>query len=185
MRTTLSKYWAYFVIAILLAGAGWIWGSAEGIDDTGNAATIQIAPQEGFLAPDFTLETTKGTQISLSDFRGQAILVNFWASWCPPCRAEMPSMENVYREYQDKGFVVLAINVTHQDNLNDAADFVKEQGFTYPILLDEMGIASQEYQLRSLPTSFFIDREGIIQQVTLGGPIPETNLRVIIEGLIK
>ena len=185
MRAFLSKYWLHFTIAILILGAGWIWVSASNADNATTAAAIQTAPQEGFLAPDFSLKTINGEEVTLSDFHGQPILVNFWASWCPPCRAEMPSMENVYQEYQDQGFVVLAINVTHQDVLNDAVYFVEEQGFTYPILLDERGIASQEYQLRSLPTSFFIDREGIIQQIVLGGPIPEADLRARIEGLLK
>ena len=182
IRNILSKYWLYITIAILILGAGWIWVSATKTD---TQKTVETAPQEGFLAPNFTLETTQGTQVSLSDFKGQPVLVNFWASWCPPCRAEMPSMENVYQELQDQGLVILAINVTYQDNLNDAIGFVKSQGFTYPILLDSNGIASENYQLRSLPSSYFINQEGIIQKVVFGGPIPEADLRAQIEGMLK
>ena len=182
MRTILSKYWIYFTIAILVLGAGWIWVSAQ---NTNSTKTLETAPQEGFLAPNFTLDTKNGTQLSLSDFRGQPVLINFWASWCPPCKAEMPGMEIVYQEFQDQGFVVLAINVTHQDSLSDAARFVEEQGFTFPILLDAQAIASQAYQIRSLPTSFFIDQEGIIQQIVFGGPIPKADLHAKIEDLLK
>ncbi len=185
MRTTLSRYWIYFAVAILLAGAGWIWVSAEDIDNADGAATIQTAPQEGFLAPDFTLQTMSGEQITLSDLQGQPVLVNFWASWCPPCRAEMPGMENAYQEYQSQGFVVLAINVTYQDTLSDAISFVETQGFSYPILFDTQGSVSKLYQLRSLPTSFFVDKEGVIQDVVYGGPIPEADIQARIENLLE
>ena len=181
MRTILSKYWTYLVIAVLILGAGWIWLRS---DDTGSATIIETAPQTGFMAPDFTLETMSGTQMSLSDFRGQPVLVNFWASWCPPCRSEMPGMEKVYQELQDQGFVVLAINVAHQDTPSDAAYFVETQGFSFPILLDKEGFASQQYQLRSLPTSFIIDKDGIIQHINLGA-ISEAALQARIEGLLK
>lgn len=184
MRTILSKYWIYFTIAILVLGAGWIWVSSDNENETDSAGTIETAPQKGFLAPDFTLETMNGTQLSLSDFRGQVVLVNFWATWCPPCRSEMPGMEKVYQELQDQGFMVLAINVAHQDSLSDATYFVETQGFSFPILLDKEGFASQQYQLRTLPTSFIVDQDGIIQHVNIGA-IKETALLAKIESLLK
>lgn len=179
MRTMLSKYWLYFVIVVLLIGAGWIWASR---DDAG--AQLQASPQEGFLAPNFTLETLEGETVSLSDFEGQAVMINFWASWCPPCRAEMPSMENVYQKYQNQGFVILAINATHQDTVSGAANFVAEEGFSYPILMDTKDSVSQLYQLRSLPTSLFVGKDGLIQEIVYGGPIPEADLQTRIENLL-
>src|SRR5512141_1413559 len=93
-------------VLILLLGLAWIFISA---DRTGLSTTGKIAaPQKGFLAPDFELKTTGDTSIRLTDLRGQAVLVNLWATWCPPCRAEMKTIEAVYNDYQDKGLVVLA-----------------------------------------------------------------------------
>src|SRR6266540_1712343 len=98
---------------ILIAGASWIILSAN----TTNAATDNAtAPQAGFAAPDFTLKTPTGETYTLSEFRGQAVLVNLWATWCPPCRAEMPTIEKMYQEYKDRGFIDLAIDMTYQDN---------------------------------------------------------------------
>src|SRR5512139_2733154 len=102
---------AYF--ALLALGFAWIFVSA---DRSGTSTAGKIpAPQQGFLAPDFELKTSGGETIRLSDLRGQAVLVNLWATWCPPCRAEMQSIEKVYREYRDEGFTVLAVNMTYQD----------------------------------------------------------------------
>ncbi|HSB03455.1 MAG TPA: TlpA disulfide reductase family protein, partial [Anaerolineales bacterium] len=96
----------------LLAGLAWIWVSA---DRSGASTFGKIpAPQQGFLAPDFELKTPEGESVKLSDLRGQAVLVNLWATWCPPCRAEMQTIEKVYQEYKDRGFIVLAVNMTRQ-----------------------------------------------------------------------
>jgi len=169
-------------IAILIIGAGWIWVSAPSPGSTTDG--IIPAPQKGFLAPDFTLETFNGESITLSDLRGQAVLINLWASWCPPCRAEMPDMQQAYDQYEEQGFTILAINATNQDSHSAAENFVKEHNLTFPILLDRKGEVSSLYQLRSLPTSYFVDSEGIIQEVIVGGPMSEALLRTRIENLL-
>lgn len=167
----------------LLAGFAWIIVSA---DRSGASTSGKIpAPQQGFLAPDFELKTTTGESVKLSDLRGQAVLVNLWATWCPPCRAEMQSIEKVYREYKDEGFTVLAVNMTRQDQLSAVAPFVKEQGLTFPILLDETGEVANAYQLQSLPSSYFIRRDGVINEVVIGGPMSEALLRTRIEDILK
>src|SRR5512146_2019599 len=98
----------------LLAGLAWSFVSA---DRSGASTAGKVpAPQQGFLAPDFELKTLDGESAKLSDLRGQAVLVNLWATWCPPCRAEMQSIEKVYQEYKDQGFTVLAVNMTRQDD---------------------------------------------------------------------
>lgn len=168
---------------ILILGLAWIFISA---DKSGISTSGQIpAPQEGFLAPDFELKTIDGGTIKLSNLRGQAVLVNLWATWCPPCRAEMPAIEKVYNEYKDEGFIVLAVNMTHQDTFSNIAPFIDEYGLTFPILLDETNSAGSAYQLRSLPSSFFIDREGIISEVVIGGPMAEALLRTRVEEILK
>ncbi len=141
-------------------------------------------PYVGFQAPDISLQSSTGDVIALSDFRGQPVLINFWASWCPPCRAEMPAMEQVYKEYQDQGFVVLAVNATNQDNPSLALSFAEEHNLTFPILLDMEGTASHQYNVQSLPTSFFVDRFGKIQEIVVGGPMAEALLRIRTEQLL-
>ena len=139
----------------------------------------------GFMAPDFSLLTENGDEIRLSELRGQAVLINFWASWCNPCRAEMPAMEKVYQEYQGQGFVILAINATSQDNPADAINFASQLGLSFPILFDLDGKVNSAYQVRALPTSFFVDRQGIIQEIVVGGPMSEALLRIRIENLLE
>lgn len=168
---------------ILALGLVWIYLSADKTNASPSGTVA--APQQGFLAPDFELNTTSGETVKLSDLRGQAVLVNLWATWCPPCRAEMQSIEKVYNEYKDQGFVVLAVNMTYQDDASRVMPFVTEQGLTFPIVLDETGDMAQAYQLRSLPSSFFINRDGIINEVVIGGPMAEALLRTRVEEILK
>ncbi|MBI2333385.1 MAG: TlpA family protein disulfide reductase [Chloroflexi bacterium] len=170
-----------FYILVLIAGALWIVLSGE----TGETTVKAAAPQAGFPAPDFTLKTAEGKTYTLSEFKGQAVLVNVWATWCPPCEAEMPAIEKMYKEYKDQGFVVLAINSTFQDDPTEIAPFVDDHGLTFPILLDETSDVSRAYQVRSLPSSYFINRQGIITEVVIGGPMSEALLRTRIEEALK
>lgn len=142
------------------------------------------SPREGFSAPDFTLERLGGEPVTLSEMRGQVVIINLWATWCPPCKAEMPAIENVYRAYQDQGLVVLAVNMTAQDSEADASAFVREKGLTFPILLDRQGEASARYSLRGLPSTYFVDRQGIIRAVIIGGPMTEGVIRAKVEELL-
>jgi thiol-disulfide isomerase/thioredoxin len=169
-------------LLILIAGAAWIVLSA----DTTNAATDKTsAPQAGFTAPDFTLKTPDGEEYTLSKLKGNAVLVNLWATWCPPCRAEMPAIDKMYQEYKDQGFIVLAVNMTYQDDPANIAPFIQKYNLTFPILLEETGDVGAAYQLRSLPSSYFINRAGVIQEVVIGGPMSEALLRTRIEQILK
>jgi len=169
-------------LLILIAGAAWIALSAN----TTNAAIGKTsAPQAGFSAPDFTLKTPSGEEYTLSKLTGNAVLVNLWATWCPPCRAEMPAIEKMYQEYKDQGFVVLAVNMTYQDDPANVVPFAQKYGLTFPILLEETGDVGAAYQLRSLPSSYFINRAGVIQEVVIGGPMSEALLRTRIEHILK
>lgn len=121
------------------------------------------------LAPDFTLQTLDGETIRLSDLRGRPVLINFWASWCGPCRREMPELIRVYEAHRAEGFVILALNDTSLDSLSAVKAFVEEFQLPFPVLLDETGAVSTDlYQLRGLPTSVFINREGFIVRIYLG-----------------
>jgi peroxiredoxin len=170
-------------VLVLVTGLTWIFISADraGVSTSGRIP----APREGFSAPDFSLMTPGGETITLRDLRGQAVLVNLWATWCPPCRAEMPAIQKLYDEYKDQGFVVLAVNMTYQDTPSEVLPFMKANNLSFPILLDETGGMAKSYELRSLPSSFFIDRNGMIQEVVIGGPMSEALLRTRIESILQ
>ena len=170
-------------LIILVLGFAWIVVSADRSD--GSTSGKIPAPQQGFIAPDFELKTPKGETVKLSDLRGQAVLVNLWATWCPPCRAEMETIEKIYQEYQDQGFIVLAVNMTYQDAPLEVVPFVDQHGLTFPILLDETGAMAKAYQLKSLPSSYFINRDGVIREVVIGGPMSEALLRTRTEDILK
>lgn len=182
MKTISSPRWPTLIIMVMSLSAIWIWISRNPANIEGYA--VEQIPHTGFSAPDFNLETIDGKKIQLSELQGKPIIINLWASWCPPCRAEMPALQNVHDTYQNQGLVVLAINATNQDNLQSAIDFTQKHNLTFPILLDVTGKVSNLYQLRSLPTTFFIDESGIIQEIVIGGPMAEALLRVRAERLL-
>jgi len=167
---------------ILFSSAIWIWVSKASPNSTTNGAVP--APQKGFLAPDFNLKTSRGESIRLSELRGHPILLNIWASWCSPCKAEMPALQRTYQTHASQGFVVLGVNATNQDELSLAISFVESRGLTFPILFDENGEVSRSYRVRALPTSFFIDAQGIIQDVVVGGPMSDALLQIRVQQLI-
>jgi cytochrome c biogenesis protein CcmG/thiol:disulfide interchange protein DsbE len=174
----MRRLWA---AAVLLAGAAWIW--AARVPEAAGAGQI-ASPRAGFPAPEFSLPLRSGESAALSDFRGQVVILNLWASWCLPCRAEMPALEAVYAAQRERGLVVLAVNSTHQDSADRAERFVDELGLTFPILFDADGTVSRRYLLRALPTTFFIDRQGVIREVIVGGPMSPATLQSRVEPLL-
>jgi peroxiredoxin len=134
---------------------------------------LQVGRLVGKVAPDFSLKTLDGQVIQLSALKGKAVLINLWATWCPPCRLEMPTIQAAYQKYKDRGLVVLAINFTAQDNLSDVSTFVKELKLTFPVLLDPTGdVSTGLYGMYSLPMSFFIDPQGVIRNIQFGAMDP-------------
>jgi cytochrome c biogenesis protein CcmG, thiol:disulfide interchange protein DsbE len=179
-----TRRWTRIMLVVALFGAAWTFRSRVPATATTGGAPPP-SPREGFSAPDFTLDLLAGGQVTLSDLRGKVVLVNLWASWCPPCRAEMPAIEKVYRSYKDLGLEVLGVNTTNQDSQAAAAAFVKEVRVTFPIPLDRTGEVSAAYDLRGLPTSFFIDRKGVIRSVVVGGPMSEALIQSKVEELLR
>jgi peroxiredoxin len=121
----------------------------------------------GSVAPDFTLENMQGEKISLSQYRGKVVIVNFWATWCPPCRTEMPSMEVLHETFKDDGLVLLAINV-EPGGAKVVSDFLKESPYSFPILLDEQNQTQNSYTVFQYPSSFIVDRQGIVVKKLIG-----------------
>jgi peroxiredoxin len=137
-------------------------------------------PSIGEPAPDFVLEGTDGETVKLSDLQGQPVWINFWATWCPPCRGELPDIQKLFEEKGDAGLVVLAINF---EELGDQAqDVFDELGLTMPVLLDSDGSIFEQYRLRGLPDSFFVDSDGILRDVQLGA-LTEAQMREKLESI--
>ena len=175
--------WLAFTVVVFIAGAAWVWSSA--VSDSATTGGRIPSPREGFLAPDFTLDLLTGGEMTLSEQKGKVVIINLWASWCPPCRAEMPALQEVYLANRDRGLEVLAVNTTYQDQESAAAAFVQDFNLTFPILLERTGAVARQYQLRAMPSTFFVDREGVIRKVIIGGPMSEVTLQTVVEELLQ
>lgn len=123
------------------------------------------APLPGFLAPDFTLQTHTGEALRLSDLRGRPVVLNFWASWCGPCRIETPHFQAFSEQYADE---LVVVGVNQQESTAVIADFAAEFGLTYPLLVDASGEINRTYAVFGLPTTLFIDAEGVIVDIAPG-----------------
>ncbi|HWR65364.1 MAG TPA: TlpA disulfide reductase family protein, partial [Bellilinea sp.] len=122
------------------------------------------APEVGTIAPDFELNNAVGDPIRLSDLRSSVVVINFWASWCDPCREEMSILQKLSDEYANKGLVVLGINTTYTDSRDDAISFIEELDLTFPMVFDDTGAVGEKlYKVFGLPTSYWIDEAGYIQ----------------------
>lgn len=117
-------------------------------------------------APDFTLKSMKGTNLNLTEQRGNIIVINFWASWCGPCRKEMPILQSFYEKYEDLGVSVWGINVEQENQAG--RDFLADLNLTFPILFDATNTISATYQVEAMPTTVIIDRDGLVRYVYQG-----------------
>lgn len=133
------------------------------------APSLEALTRTPFLeeAPDFSLPDHEGRLVRLEDLRGQVVLLNFWATWCPPCRAEMPSMEAAYRAYKDRGFTILAVAGDRQ-GAAVVGPYMQEYGLTFPTVLDATGEVGTRYRVRVIPTSLLLDREGRVTAREVG-----------------
>ncbi|PID18130.1 thiol-disulfide oxidoreductase [Sporosarcina sp. P35] len=138
---------------------------------------------KGDIAPDFELTTLAGDTVKLSDYRGKSVMLNFWASWCPPCRSEMPHMETYYTDHKESDDMeILAVNMTKTEKNKEksAKEFVKEYGLSFPILLDKDSEVMKTYQIKVYPTTYIINKEGVISdKLTL--PLDDKMIKQLIE----
>lgn len=174
------KKWIGIAIVVMLIGAiAWnIFSNSEaqyGITDEGTGL------EQGDTPPQFELETLDGEPLSLEDVKGKKVIVNFWATWCEPCREEMP----VFEEYdaQNEDVVVVAVNMTHKDGkIEKITDFVNEYGLTFPVVLDKTGDVSKAYEVINIPSTYFLDEDGMIQ-LKINGSLDETMLDLYMDKL--
>ncbi|WP_052737915.1 thiol-disulfide oxidoreductase ResA [Bacillus sp. SA1-12] len=137
-----------------------------------------VAAKVGYTAPDFTLKHLDRIEQTLSDHGGKGIVLNFWATYCPPCEKEMPYLENAYQKYKNQGVDILAVNVAEPTLLVN--QYVTNKNLTFQILLDRDGVVAEQYQVQNLPITFFIDSNGeIIDKVS--GELTEAKLKKGIE----
>ncbi|HXG36130.1 MAG TPA: TlpA disulfide reductase family protein [Dehalococcoidia bacterium] len=142
----------------------------------------EVGPASGKLAPDFLLGTLDEGEVRLSDLRGKAVVLNFWATWCSPCRKEMPQLVGAYERFKGQGLVVLGVNV--QEDRDTIGRFASEFGIKFPVPIDRSGEVVDEYRLLGLPTTYFIDRQGVVRGVFRGpfqGNINQTSVQGAIE----
>jgi len=136
--------------------------------------SLEVGTRPGLGAPQFTLKTLAGPGVSLSDYEGRPVLINFWASWCKPCRSEIPDLVAAYEAHKETGLQVLAINLTDQEGMKAVRKFVAEFQMPFPVLLDEQGRVRRLYALIGVPTSVFIGTDGVVRLVNPGPITKET-----------
>lgn len=143
---------------------------------------LEIEAKEGALAPDFLLEMLEGDELRFSDLRGRPVVVNLWATWCSPCRKEMPQFVEAYDRYEDEGLEIIALNV--QESPSIIQPFVDDFGIDFPVALDKNGRVSDDYRILGLPMTYFVDREGVIRGV-FQGPFEERLRGTQVQGAIE
>lgn len=142
---------------------------------------VKAGLEKGNLAPDFELVTPEGKPVKLSDFKGKKVILNFWATWCPPCRAEIPDIQNFYSKNKDE-VVVLGVNLTGSEkDSGNVTRFIKEFGMSFPIVLDKQNRVGALYQVSAIPISYILDTSGIIQQKVVGPMSYEMMRKVLSE----
>lgn len=125
-------------------------------------------------APDFVLKTLDGGSFQLSKYQGKGVVLNFWGSWCDPCKEEMPALEKTYQSFKDKGVVLVGVNIGETDV--SIHSFKDRYGLNFPIAMDTKKEITQLYEIGPIPTTYFIDKTGIVKKVVIGGPMSEQTI---------
>jgi len=197
-RRSLIRRWVY-PVTVIIAIAGVIWW-LEARDNGGGASSTgerygtadfpanlasegaPIGINEGDFAPEFLLESMDGEEVRLSDFRGQPVVLNFWATWCAPCRKEMPQLVAAYEEHRDEGLVVIGLNLQESESI--IRPFADDYGVEFPILIDRDGEVGDEYRLGGVPETIFIDANGIVHGRFIG-PFESEDRGTDVQGAIE
>jgi peroxiredoxin len=156
----MGSYGGTLALALALM-TGVLVGCRPGEDGPSKVESVETAPWVGSKAPDFRLPALTGGEWTLSRLRGKVVLINFWATWCIPCRAEMPAMERLYRDVRDQGFEIVGISIDLPESAA-VRSFVEERNLSYPVLLDPELAVDELYRVQVVPTTLLIDREGSV-----------------------
>jgi len=164
--------WSLLLGLAVVVGAAGVWAGRVPQEGAASAANLPPAPVVGHPAPDVALTTVAGEAFTLSALRGKPVVLNFWATWCPPCRAELPELQAAHERYAGQ---VIVAGVNQMEPPASVAAFAGQAGLSFPLPLDARGDVSRRYAVRSLPTTFFIDRGGVIRRIQIG-PVTEATL---------
>ncbi len=155
-------------LAIAIVMGAWIVGGQAGLYQIGRGGiNRQYMPRVGEVAPELLMIGPEGTPVRLSDFRGQAVWLNFWGSWCPPCRAELPDIQAAYEELSPRGVVLIALSI--DQTRASASEYARANGATFPVYnVPSRALIAEDYDLRNVPTHMFIDENGVIRAMVAG-----------------
>lgn len=181
-RFFLSKGMLFILAVVVIMGILVAQGCTPSAQDITNGrqpgppppGKLPPVPEVGRLAPDFTLTDLEGNSVTLSNFRGKVVFINFWTQWCPACRVEMPEIEAVYQEYKSQDVVVIGVDILPWEifrgyDESNVRQYVQQRGYSWTFVLDTTGEVSTNYKIFFIPSSFFLDREGIIRAMKVDG----------------
>lgn len=157
-----------FIILVITVSFIFIWqfNQKKGAGVVSENTASSEFPKEGYLAPDFTLPELNKGSVTLSDYRGKIVFINFWATWCPTCDEEMASMEKLYQQFKDKDFEMLTINIDKERDIVE--QYLKKNNLTFPVLLDPKNVTGKHYQTTGVPETFILDKSGVIVSKVIG-----------------
>jgi peroxiredoxin len=183
------------VITAIIAAIWWLESRHDGdVSPTGErygpvelpaalrSPGLDVKAEEGALAPDFLLGRLEGSELRLSDLRGQPVVLNFWATWCAPCRKEIPQFVEAYERHRDEGLVIVGINL--QEGKSIVRPYAEDFGMNFPIAIDVDGEVGDAYRILGLPTTYFVDRDGVIRSV-FTGPFEQSDRGTEVRGAIE
>jgi len=178
----MSKKWLGIALIIVLIGlaAFNLYQDRKKVTDIGETGIAVSNDKNGIAvgekAPDFQVETIDGKKVKLSDYRGKKVFLNFWATWCPPCKAEMPHMQSFYKE-KPENVEVLAVNL--EESASKAKDFADQYRLDFPVLLDRSGAVAEIYDIYTIPTTYVLNEDGTVHQKVIG-PMDEAMMKKLI-----
>lgn len=182
LPSTVKKFLPFFIVLVLVLALIEYQKSGP---LPGPQVTLLEPEKRSAEGTEFTLPDLAGKATRLSDFKGNVVLLNFWATWCGPCREEMPTIEQLFRDYQRKAFVVVGVAGDKQGK-TVVEPFVKEHGLSFPVVLDADGVVSQQYRVRGIPTVYLLDRQGRIAGMYVGGADWNSkDARAVIDRLLQ
>jgi len=179
-----AKLIIWIIISVVIfAVAIWGYNTLSSRYTEGAKGTKTPVKTERDTAPDFTVLNEGGEEVLLSDLKGKNVIVNFWASWCPPCKAELPDFEKIYKEYGDK-VEIMIVNMTDgaQETIEKAKEHISENGYTFPVYYDTQLSAAMAYNVMSIPQTYIIDTEGKIVK-KISGMTDYKTLKDVIESM--